>query len=349
MEWNKEASSRLENIPIFGRRLARSKIEKYAREKGKDIVKAEDVDAAKASFMGTKNDKGNKDVISASPFSTDSDTKDDKYEILKRSGEYEEEDGCPAMYHIDICRGEDIECPFLIASIKGLMEKIKARLMEIEFSRHLIDRIEGKILPHQRLKIAIASCPNCCSQPQIRDFGIHLRAKVFVNKEECNGCGNCLRACKEGAIRITGLSGKPTGLSGKPAGMSNRPQTEAKEEDNGHSENSKRVVTINYDRCVHCGLCAKVCPTGTIKTEKKRYRVMIGGKLGRHPRFADDLIDFADETEVIRALDVCVDAIFSEKREKRFGTLVEKLGIEEFKRRLKDEKYNPLKASYSEC
>jgi dissimilatory sulfite reductase (desulfoviridin) alpha/beta subunit len=62
---------------------------------------------------------------------------------------------------------------------------------------------------------------------------------------------------------------------------------------------------------------------------------MIGGKLGRHPRFADDLIDFADESEVLKALDVCVDALLNEKKEKRFGELVRKIGIEEFKRRLK--------------
>jgi dissimilatory sulfite reductase (desulfoviridin) alpha/beta subunit len=63
---------------------------------------------------------------------------------------------------------------------------------------------------------------------------------------------------------------------------------------------------------------------------------MIGGKLGRHPRFAEDLIDFADESEVLNALDVCVEAILNEKREKRFGELVKKIGIEEFKRRLRD-------------
>ena len=70
---------------------------------------------------------------------------------------------------------------------------------------------------------------------------------------------------------------------------------------------------------------------------------MIGGKLGRHPRFADDLIDFADESEVIRALDVCVDAILNEKKEKRFGELVRKIGIEEFKRRLRDKEYTTPK------
>lgn len=329
MEWDKEASLRLEKIPIFVRKLARKKIEKYASEQGRDIVTVEDVDGAKAGFMGSKSSKD----IKADPFSLDTTGDDDKYEILKRSGEYEAEDGHPAMYQIEICRGEDVDCPFLIASIKDLMQKIKDRLKEIDFSKKLISKIDGKILPHQRLKISIASCPNCCSQPQIKDFGLHLRAKVYVDKEfECNGCGNCLRACKEGAIRITG--------------MSNKSQEEIVDEQAGQT-GIKRDVTINYDRCVHCGLCAEVCPTGSIKLEKKCYHVMIGGKLGRHPRFADSLIDFANESEVIRALDVCVDAILSEKREKRFGTLVEKLGIDEFKRRLNDKEYGTQELSSS--
>ena len=69
-----------------------------------------------------KSDKG---VINANPFSLDSKAGEDKYEILKRSKEYEVEDGYPAMYNIEICRGEDVECPFLIAGIKGIRQKMK--------------------------------------------------------------------------------------------------------------------------------------------------------------------------------------------------------------------------------
>ena len=40
----------------------------------------------------------------------------------------------------------------------------------------------------------------------------------------------------------------------------------------------------------------------------------------------------------LKLLDVCVDAILNEKKEKRFGELVRKIGIDEFKRRLKGDK-----------
>ena len=330
MEWDNEARARLEKVPVFVRRLARTKIEKFASERGKTTVSVADVEDAKAGFMGTKADGDNGDIKSADPFSTDPCIEDDKYELLKRSGEFELEDGYPAMYNISVCRGEEVDCPFLIMGLKGLLQKIKDRLREVGFSRLLINRIEGKILPHQRLKIALASCPNSCSQPQIKDFGVHVRAKVEVDGAiACIGCRNCLRSCKENAIKITGLS--------------NQHQSTSIEGETPPSDGKKREVTIQYNRCLHCGLCAEVCPTGTIKKDKNRFRVMIGGKLGRHPRFADDLIEFADESEVLRALDICIDAILTEKKEKRFGTLVERLGIDEFKRRLVSEDYNPLR------
>ncbi len=336
MEWDKEASARLEKVPVFVRRLARTKIEKYASDRGKTTVSVLEVEGAKAGFTGAKTGDNNGDLRNADSFAANACDEDDKYEILKRSGEYELEDGYPAMYNIDVCRGEEVDCPFLIMGVKGLLQKIKERLKEVGFSKLLIGKIEGKILPHQRLKIALASCPNACSQPQIKDFGVHVRATVNVDEAiECNGCRNCLRSCKENAIRISGLSDQ-------------QPDTLAPGEIQPSDDNT-RQVTIHYNRCLHCGLCAEVCPTGTIKKDKQCFRVMIGGKLGRHPRFADDLIDFADETEVLRALDICIDAILTEEREKRFGSLVERLGIDEFKRRLGNKDFNPMKHADKEA
>ena len=59
---------------------------------------------------------------------------------------------------------------------------------------------------------------------------------------------------------------------------------------------------------------------------------MIGGKVGRHPRFALDLPPIADETTALKALEVCIDIILSNKTERHFRTLIEQIGIEEIKK-----------------
>ncbi|MBI5677443.1 MAG: hypothetical protein HZC52_02890 [Planctomycetes bacterium] len=61
---------------------------------------------------------------------------------------------------------------------------------------------------------------------------------------------------------------------------------------------------------------------------------MIGGKVGRHPGFALDLLLQADESTALKALDVCVDIILTSKAEHRFRTLIEQQGIEEIKKRI---------------
>ena len=37
-------------------------------------------------------------------------------------------------------------------------------------------------------------------------------------------------------------------------------------------------------KCLFCSDCIKTCTTGTIKEAKTGFRVLAGGKLGRHPR-----------------------------------------------------------------
>ncbi len=302
MKWEKEAALKLERVPVFARKIAQAKIEKIARTKGKTVVTLEDVIISQESGVGSRESKTQDSGLRTQ------DPSIDRFAILKRYDKYVVEDGEPLLFNIEACRGEENNCPFNILGASKLSKKIKDKLKELKFSNRLLEKTKGPILPHQIFKIGVAGCPNSCSQPQIKDLGVHARALVYVDETcACTGCRRCIEACKEDAITI----------------------------------DKDRNVTISNEKCVFCGLCAEVCPTGTIKIEAKGYRIMVGGMLGRHPRFASDLIGLATESEVMDAAQVCTDLILSESGEKRFGVLVKELGIEEIKKRLQMVKGKP--------
>lgn len=302
MRWEKEAALKLERVPVFARKIARAKIEKIARAKGKTVVTLEDVVKPDDITSTPQKSLVNQPLVvpKADPPFLGRTNENDRFEILKKYDKFVVEDGEPLLFNIEACRGEENNCPFNILSASKLTGKIKDKLKELKFSKRLLEKTVGPILPHQIFKLGVSGCPNSCSQPQIKDFGVHARATVYVDETcACNGCRKCLEACKEDAITI---------------------------DDN-------RNVTINNELCIFCGLCAEVCPTGTIKIEAKGYRIMIGGMLGRHPRFASDLVGLAEESEVMDAVEVCADLILSENSGKRFGVLVKELGVEEIRKR----------------
>jgi dissimilatory sulfite reductase (desulfoviridin) alpha/beta subunit len=61
-------------------------------------------------------------------------------------------------------------------------------------------------------------------------------------------------------------------------------------------------------------LLIEVCPTGTLTARIKGYRVLLGGKLGRHPRLAEELPGRYQEDEVVGILERCLH--FYKKRSK---------------------------------
>ena len=291
MEWDKSASLLLEKVPPFVQKIVREKIETLARERGKTLVTEAEVIAAKDRFMGKSN-------VQSTPAKKPVDT--EKLSILRKYPKYFDKDGNPVFYQVKTCRGAEINCPFLITDSGILADKIRKRLEELNFTEKLIAKIEGQILPHHTMKLAVSGCPNSCSMPQIKDFGVHAIESVYVDPScECIECMKCVESCREDAITVK----------------------------NGQ-------VSIDKEKCVHCGLCAKVCPVGSIKAEEKKYRVMIGGKVGRHPKFALDLLPRADESTTLKALDVCVDIILSSKTEHRFRTLIEQEEIDKIKKRI---------------
>jgi len=105
-------------------------------------------------------------------------------------------------------------------------------------------------------------------------MGIIGASEPSVTSEPCSLCHACEDCCKEKAIVL---------------------------------EEPAEIPVIDDARCIRCGKCIGVCPTGTLATGKQGYRVLLGGKLGRHPRLAEELPEMYSEDEVILILEQCID------------------------------------------
>ncbi|MFZ2948387.1 MAG: NAD(P)/FAD-dependent oxidoreductase [Desulfuromonadaceae bacterium] len=64
----------------------------------------------------------------------------------------------------------------------------------------------------------------------------------------------------------------------------------------------------------------------------KGWRIFVGGNAGARPRLADLLVETtADETEVLAVIDRIISWYCNSGREVRLGTLIEEMGIEQFR------------------
>lgn len=188
------------------------------------------------------------------------------------------EERAVSPYDIAICRAGTTGCPHAIINPKPIADKIETLLDELGLGEHIKAKARGKLLYHMKFKVALAGCPNSCSQPQIKAFGISGQAKPIATDVPCIECMKCVEICKEeGAVRI---------IDARPV--------------------------FDYNLCVFCDDCAEVCPTESIVIEKKGARVMARGKLGRHPKLADVLKELANEDEVYEILKQVVEGYMHE-------------------------------------
>jgi len=71
-------------------------------------------------------------------------------------------------------------------------------------------------------------------------------------------------------------------------------------------------------------MCMEKCSECAIRTTSDGYRVVLGGKLGRHPRLASELEGIFCEEQVLVIITECLFYFMEQYRPKlRFGTLVE--------------------------
>ncbi len=150
-------------------------------------------------------------------------------------------------FQIEHCRSN---CPKSARDWHNIHELLSQKLNSLNLLETLKDKF-NPIMHHHLPKVCLAGCPNGCSQPNIKDFGISGYITPKITAAPCIGCKACVRSCLERAITC-----QPDG------------------------------IIIDRNRCLSCGDCLGVCPSGTLIAGESGWTLRVGGRVGRHPQFA---------------------------------------------------------------
>jgi len=153
------------------------------------------------------------------------------------------------MLIIECCRSEVSHCPNVLTKTGRIKEAVEAWARENRIQERLRERFyESRVLFHHKFRISVSGCPNACSRPQIADVGIVGYVQPQSKPEGCIACGACLRVCPDEAITL---------------------------KDN--------LPVFDRAICQGCNFCRDACPNNCITLSHPKLRLLLGGKLGRHP------------------------------------------------------------------
>jgi len=193
-------------------------------------------------------------------------------------------------YQVETCFGPN-GCPNRAVAEDGLINRIETLLQQADLLTFLSGRVSGKLKFHHEFRVTVADCPNACSQPQIKDIGIIGARFPSIGNQPCTQCHACIATCREDAVDFSALPNQNT--------------------------------HIDFQKCVGCGQCIPVCPSGTILEGEMGYRVQLGGKLGRHPQLARELPGIYSADQVIKLVQTVLDLYKSKcTHGERFGELL---------------------------
>jgi anaerobic sulfite reductase subunit C len=200
-----------------------------------------------------------------------------------------------AGFQVETCFGPS-GCPNRALDDDGIAERIEELLSGKNLRGFLKEKVKGPLKIHHEFRVSISDCPNACSRPQIADIGLIGAARPELSDNPCNGCGACVEACRESSIELKDAETGPV---------------------------------FDYDKCLACGKCCKVCPSGTLREGQRGWRILIGGKLGRHPRLGRELEGIIPKDKALAVVEKCVDHYMAYTVEgERFGEVIDRVGID---------------------
>ena len=195
-------------------------------------------------------------------------------------------------YQVETCFGPS-GCPNRAVVSDGFARRVEERISRRNLRDFLEGKVNGPLKLHHEFRVSISDCPNACSRPQIADAGLIGACRPQISAEACIQCGACVESCREGAILLAGP-----------------------------------WPVIDWQKCVSCGQCATVCPTRTLVKDQPGFRIQVGGKLGRHPRLAEELPGIHSPEEALEILDRCLDHYQKHcQHGERFGEILERTGV----------------------
>lgn len=195
-------------------------------------------------------------------------------------------------WRIETCKGPREGCANRAAPDDALAADLDAVFRERDFGAGLRALVGAKLKRRHEFTVAIADCPNACSRPQIADLGLIGAAEPQQTAEVCHQCMGCVHACREGAIVHPGL-----------------------------------LPILDPAKCVRCGACTRVCLSGTLQVGRRGWRVLVGGRLGRHPRLGVELPGLLARGGVLAAAACCLDFhLRNAAAGERFGEVLARVG-----------------------
>ncbi len=197
-------------------------------------------------------------------------------------------------FRVETCFGQG-GCKNRAVAHDGLAQELEVLLASKNMLEFLRSKVQGPLKMHNEFKVTISDCPNACSRPQISDIGVIGAALPSLSADRCTFCGECEAVCKEGAVVM----------------------------------DSREGPMFDMDKCLYCGECIRACPADALEPEVTGYRVLVGGRLGRHPKLAHELPGIYSPRQVKALVESCVELYKSEcESGERFGEVLEKTGTE---------------------
>lgn len=198
-------------------------------------------------------------------------------------------------YQVETCFGPG-GCPNRAVAEDDLAEELEDLLKGHDLRNLLKTRVKGPLKMHHEFRVSLCDCPNACSRPQIADIGLIGAVSPRVTDAECSRCASCRDVCREGAIEL--------------------------------SEDSE-IPRIDRSKCVSCGACVRVCPTSALAEGQKGSRLLLGGKLGRHPQLGRELKGIYSRKDAMKIVDRCLQHYVRNCVEgERFGDILNRTATE---------------------